>query len=77
MRTMTHRRTEKERQLRVIRRIIVFNSFRDRVRCETICKLSRADVIGLLIEPIELSDVPDVQKGEVLMDVRGNGSFQR
>jgi hypothetical protein len=74
---MTHRRTEKERQLRVIRRIIVFNSFRDRVRCETICKLSRADVIGLLIEPIELSDVPDVQKGEVLMDVRGNGSFQR
>jgi hypothetical protein len=75
--TMTHRRTEKERQLRVIRRIIVFNSFRDRVRCETICKLSRVDVIGLMIEPIELSDVPDVQKGEVLMDVRGNGSFQR
>lgn len=77
MSTMTHRRTEKERQLRVIRRIIVFNSFRDRVRCETICKLSRVDVIGLMIEPIELSDVPDVQKGEVLMDVRGNGSFQR
>jgi hypothetical protein len=74
---MTHKRSEKERRLRTMCRIIIFSSFRDRVRCETICRLSREDVIGLMAEPIELGDVPDVEKGEVLMDVRGNGSFQR
>ncbi|MGA2308575.1 MAG: hypothetical protein ABSG57_03375 [Candidatus Bathyarchaeia archaeon] len=39
--------------------------------------LSRVAVLGLLEEPVEVSLVPDVQKGEVLVDSRGRGSFQR
>jgi len=38
--------------------------------------MSRADVLGLLAGPVEVGVVPDVEKGEVLVDSRGNGTFQ-
>jgi hypothetical protein len=31
----------------------------------------------LLREPVQVSLVPDVEKGEVLLDSRGRGSFQK
>ena len=47
-------------------------------RCETVCQISRMDILALLTEPVvEVGDVPDVEKGEVLLDSRGTGSFQR
>ena len=72
-----HRRSELQRQKRSIRRIIFTSSFHDKILCETICRLSRDEVLGLLREPVQVSLVPDVEKGEVLLDSRGRGSFQR
>lgn len=42
-----------------------------------LAKVSREDVLSLLAQPVCVSDVPDVEKGEVLVDSRGRGSFQR
>jgi len=59
-------------------RSLIFNcSFHDRQRCETVCRMSRLDILALLTGPVEVGDVPDVEKGEVLVDSRGQGSFQR
>ena len=52
-------------------------SFHDPVRCETISRLSRVDLLGLVNGEVQLSQVPDVEKGEVLADSRGQDSFQR
>ena len=40
-------------------------------------QVSRLDVIGVLGEAAQLSLIPDIEKGEVLVDSRGQGSFQR
>ena len=72
-----HRRSTEKRQLRLVRRIILSSGFRDRVMCETVSRLSRQDVLGLLSEPPEPGIVPDIEKGEVLEDSRGEGSLQR
>jgi len=53
------------------------NSFHDSTRCETVSRLSRVDLLGLVGAPVQVSDIPDVEKGEVLTDSRGMGSFQR
>lgn len=76
MGTLTHRRTKEKEQLRQVRRIILSKSFRDRIRCETVCKMTRIDVLALLKEPVQIGLVPELEKGEVLVDSRGNGSFQ-
>jgi hypothetical protein len=39
--------------------------------------MSQADVLSLLKGPVQVSNVPDLEKGEVLVDSRGTGSFQR
>ena len=74
---MPHKRSPEKRQLRRIRRIIFTHAFRDRVSYETICTLSRSEVLGLLNEPVLVASVPDVERGEVLTDSRGTGTFQR
>jgi hypothetical protein len=40
-------------------------------------QVKRLDVIGVLGEAAQLSLIPDIEKGEVLVDSRGQGSFQR
>ena len=72
-----HRRSELQRQKRSIRKTIFTSSFRDKILHETVCRLSRDEVLGLLCEPVQVSLVPDVEKGEVLIDLRGRGTFQR
>jgi len=74
---MVHRRSEKKLLLRKIRGIIYSLSYDDRLICETVSKVSRVDVLTFLDQAIQISDVPDVEKGEVLVDSRGQGSFQR
>jgi hypothetical protein len=59
-----------------IRGLIFNSSFHDQQRCETVCRMSRLDILALLTGPVEVGDVPDVVKGEVLVDSRGTGSFQ-
>jgi hypothetical protein len=72
-----HKRSKEKLQLRQMRAIVFSKSFHDNVRCETVCTVNRADVITLLNQPVQMSLVPDVEKGDVLVDSRGRGSFQR
>jgi hypothetical protein len=57
--------------------LIFTNAFQDQEIVETICRLSRVEVIGLAGDDLLVSLVPDVEKGEVLVDSRGRGIFQR
>jgi hypothetical protein len=43
---------------------------------ETVSKLTREDVMGQLKEPIEFHIIPDLERGEVLIDPQGRGSLQ-
>lgn len=73
-----HRRSDDKLRSRLIRRLIFTNAFQDREIVETICRLSRLEVIALAPrDELLISLVPDVEKGEVLVDSRGQGSFQR
>ena len=64
--------------MRKIRGIIYSNSFNDKTLWETVSWISRRGILELLHESeLCISDVPDVEKGEVLADSRGRGSFQR
>ena len=72
-----HRRSHDRRQQRRIRSLIFLNSFHDTEVCETVSKASRADILALVVQPTDVGDVPDVEKGEVLVDSRGRGSFQQ
>jgi hypothetical protein len=63
--------------LRRIRALIYSLSYDDRLLCETVSKVSRSDVLAFLNQAIQMSDVPNIEKGEVLVDSRGQGTFQR
>lgn len=71
-----HERLQKHQE-RVAKRLILSTGFHDIILCETISRMSRLDVLSQLSEPVYLCAVPDVEKGEVLIDSRGSGSFQR
>jgi len=73
-----HRRSPEKLIARLIRGLIFANSFRDRVLCETVSLLSRRDILAMLSDrAVKVSLVPDVERGEVLIDARGCGSFQK
>jgi hypothetical protein len=71
-----HKRSSENLQGRLAKRLIFGSAFRDVRRGEVVCKVSRVEVLALL-GAVDLSVVPDVVKGEVLVDSRGSGSFQR
>lgn len=60
-----------------MRWLILRHAYVDRVRCEVVNRLTRRDVLGLIDLPVRVGDVPDLEVGEVLVDSRGEGSFQR
>jgi hypothetical protein len=72
-----HKRSFKKQQERKIRGIILQGSFYDRNRGEIVSTMTRIDVMGFLKEPVEVHMVPDIEKGEVLIDPRGKGSMQK
>jgi len=74
---MVHKRSAEKLLFRMVRRIIFDSSFRDRVTAETVSRVSRMDILSLLGGPVQVGLVPDVERGEVLVDSRGRGSFQR
>jgi len=74
---MVHRRSHDKLLTRRVRALIFSNAFVDTRRAETVCRLDRVDVLALLDGPVDVGLVPDVVKGEVLVDSRGQGSFQR
>ena len=74
---MVHKRSNSKKQERKIRGIILRGNFYDRNLCEIVSTMTRIDVMAQLNEPVEVHLVPDVEKGEVLIDPRGNGSLQK
>jgi hypothetical protein len=74
---MAHKKSREKSQRRLVRMIILSSSFRDGISAETVSRLSRQEVLKLLTRSIEVDAVPDVEKGEVLADSRGEGSFQK
>jgi hypothetical protein len=72
-----HRRSKNKLLERRVRALIFSNAFVDARRAETVCRLDRVDVLALLNGVIDISLVPIVMRGEVLVDSRGTGSFQR
>ena len=74
---LVHKRSERKLLRRRIHRLILNNSRHDGGRAEIVCMISRVEVAGLVHEPLEFHVVPDVEIGEILVDARGQGSFQR
>jgi hypothetical protein len=74
---MVHKRKNNKKQERKIRGIILHGSYHDRKVGEIVSKMTRVDVMTHLDEPVEVHLIPDLEKGEVLLDLRGMGSFQR
>ena len=74
---MVHKRKNNKKQERKIRSIILRGSFHDKKMGEVISQMTRVDVMAHLDEPVEVHLIPDVEKGEVLIDSRGRGRFQR
>jgi hypothetical protein len=74
-----HKRSSGKLQARRVRGIILRESFYDRNLCEVVSRVTRSDVMALLSGLVEadLVQVPDVEKGEVLLDSRGKGTFQK
>ena len=69
---MPHQRSLEANIRRLAKRLLLSLSFRDRRQAETVNILSAKDVIS------ELGQAPfDVVRGEVLVDSRGRGSFQK
>ena len=66
-----------ERKRRRIRGIILGSGFADRNKGEIVCKITVLEVMEKLRgEQLEVHIIPDIEKGEVLLDPRGEGSFQ-
>ena len=74
---MRHKRSEESELKRQIRRLILSHGFQDHKRAETVNVLSTSEILSALAGPVQLSQIPQVEKGEVLVDSRGQGSFQQ
>lgn len=74
-------RREAKSMLRMrLRSPVLARSFRDRERSETVCLISHVELLGLACSAgtaVQVSDVPNVERGEVLVDSRGQGTFQQ
>ena len=72
---------ELERNRRIqelrIRQIILRASFNDKGISELISRSTRIDVMRELKGYFEVYLVPDIEKGEVIIDSRGEGTLQR
>ena len=72
-----HKKNIMKLQAAKIQKIILHDSFHDKKLAEVISRTTRLEVLGQLKDPIEVHLVPDVEKGEVLRDLRGRGSLQQ
>ena len=74
---LTEEAIKKRLAKRILRSLALERGFHDVERCETVCLLSRMELIGLAGPIVQIGDVPNIERGEVLVDSRGEGSFQR
>jgi len=75
--SIPHRRRKESLLKRQIRSIILSNSIFDKTRCETVTTISKTDLLLTLTGQIKMSQVPDIEKGEVLIDSKGKGTLQK
>ena len=75
---MPHKRSFLGFQKRLIRGEIFRHAFYDKLAGEVVSLLSRRDLLSVLnFEGFNVSLVPEIERGEVLIDGRGRGSFQK
>jgi len=77
---MSHRRSPRAKLKQAVRQYIFRTSFQDPILAESICRVNREELLGYastLSLEVTVSDVPDIEKGLVLSDSRGRGSFQK
>jgi hypothetical protein len=60
-----------------MRALIFATSFHDIHRCETVSRTCRVDLLARVEGPVDVATIPNVEHGEVLVDSRGCGSFQK
>jgi hypothetical protein len=72
-----HRRRAERLLVRRIRSVIFSTAFYDKDRHEIVSRTTRQELLSVINEPVDVGLFPDVKKGEVLIDGRGQGSFQR
>jgi hypothetical protein len=72
-----HSRKPDKKQIRKIRWIIMKGSFHDKMKSEIVSNMNRIEVMGQIHEPISVHLVPDIERGEVLLDSRATGSLQK
>ena len=76
---LPHKRGLETRQRRLIRRIVMKEGFHDCELAETVALTARARLIELLSQKYEsvcMDVVTNIEKGEVIVSARGDGSFQ-
>ena len=75
---MQHRRRSTNVKKRLVRGLIFRNSRSDLRRGETVSLITREEILRVIQQlDIEIYSVPDVEKGEILVDARGKGSLQQ
>ena len=81
---MPHQRSRDAKIRRYAKKHIINHSYHDVIWAETICTFDRVQVHNYihvtypeLVDGVLLGDIPDIERGEVLVDSRGRGTFQR
>jgi len=81
---MPHQRSKQSKIRRYARRWILNHSYHDIIWAETICIFNNVEVVNYihvhypeLSEGMLMSDLPDAEKGLVLVDSRGRGAYQQ
>lgn len=75
---MPHRRSLKARQRRDAKRLAMQTSFRDPKQAETVCIINTQTICSVLQKKYGFvnMDAVNIERGEVLIDSRGRGTFQ-
>jgi len=76
---MQHLRSKEKRQERDARRFILDTSFHDPIMAETISRVSDTMIVAHLDALYPGTPPPEINvvRGEVLIDSRGRGTFQK
>lgn len=80
MHTIPNQRSPRGKLKQAIRKFIFSTSFQDHILAETVCRVNREELLGYASTfsmEVTVSDIPNVEKGEVLLDNRARGTFQK
>ncbi len=69
-------RNRKSQKIKIPKMIILEDCLNDKKIGEFISMSTRVEVMGKIKGELEVHLVPDIEKGEIIIDLFGNGSFQ-